>query len=81
MVRAAILFLSLPMLAYCSVIPDSTTSDMSNGTVSSGVVGRSVECRTYKDCPICGFYERCCLSALGGGWCECGTSGRENRCE
>ncbi|PHH79483.1 hypothetical protein CDD80_4710 [Ophiocordyceps camponoti-rufipedis] len=80
MVRAAILFLGLPMLAYCGVIPDSTTSDVSNGTASAGLAKRGNECRTYTDCPICAFYQRCCLAALGGGWCECGTSGRESQC-
>ncbi|RCI16261.1 hypothetical protein L249_3180 [Ophiocordyceps polyrhachis-furcata BCC 54312] len=72
MVRSVILLLGLPMLAYCATIP--------NGTETSSHVKRGGECRTYQDCPPCGFYQRCCLPVLGGGFCQCGTSGRENQC-
>ncbi|RDA86161.1 hypothetical protein CP532_3026 [Ophiocordyceps camponoti-leonardi (nom. inval.)] len=74
MVRSVILLLGLPMLGYCASIP------FANGTEASSHVKRAGECRTYQDCPICGFYERCCLPVLGGGFCQCGTSGRENEC-
>ncbi|RDA94602.1 hypothetical protein CP533_2460 [Ophiocordyceps camponoti-saundersi (nom. inval.)] len=75
MVRSVILLIGLPVLAYCSTIPNI------NATEASGNFKRGSECRTYQDCPPCGFYERCCLPSFGGGWCECGTSGRENTCK
>ncbi|PHH90618.1 hypothetical protein CDD83_3135 [Cordyceps sp. RAO-2017] len=80
MVRAVFALLSLPVLALCgSLIPTGLEARDADGSVLDRRGAN--ECRSYQDCPICGFYERCCLRAGGSsGFCTCGTSGRESQC-